>query len=57
MNHTIFGLLSALAIYGLATLALPRAGFKADDDPSLHLEDSSSVENQREGDDDSAQNG
>ena len=57
MNDTILGLLSALAIYGLATLALPRGGFDADDDPSLQVEDSRSSESPREANDDGPQPG
>ena len=58
MNDTVLGLLSALAIYGLATLALPNAGSDTgDDDSTVQAEDTVSLESPRESDGDGPQNG
>jgi hypothetical protein len=57
MNDTILGLISALVIYGLATLALPRTGIDSDDDPSIQTENSLGAEAPREPDGDAPRSG
>jgi hypothetical protein len=39
MNDTLLALLSALAIYGLTSFAMPRGGWDNDDDPIVQVED------------------
>jgi hypothetical protein len=40
MNNTVLTLLSALAIYGLTSFAMPRGGSDMDDDITIVAEDS-----------------
>src|SRR6185295_19945825 len=43
MNDTLLALLSALAIYGLTSFAMPRGGWDNDDDATVQVEDSVDV--------------
>jgi hypothetical protein len=43
MNDTLLALLSALAVYGLTSFAMPRGDWDNDDDPIVQVEDSADL--------------
>jgi len=53
MNDTLLALLSALAVYGLTSFALPRGAWDSDDDPTVQIEDSADLPTVREFSDES----
>ena len=43
MNDTLLALVSALAIYGLTSFAMPRGSWDKDDDATIQVEDSADL--------------